>query len=112
MVERVSMRRTEEVRLKLGSDMLGRLNSLADAYGFPVATMGAMAVAEWVVGKETAKRNQQMMLMDVSRKMTGDIAKMFEVLSEDPEFLAASEAVAQKAKDQLNLPLNSPGGES
>ena len=105
MAERVSMRRTEEVRLKLGPDMLERLNTLAEVYGFPVATMGAMAVAEWVVGKETTQQNQRMMMLDISRKMTGEMSKMFEVLADDPEMLAAADAAAHKAKDQLSLPL-------
>ena len=106
MVERVSMRRTEEVRLKLGPDMLVRLNSLAEAHGFPVATMGAVAVAEWVVGKEQSQQNQRMMLLDMSRKMSGDLAEILAQVANDPASLAEAEGIAKKAKDQLSLPLD------
>ena len=46
MAERSLLRRTGDCRVKLDPDMLERLEKLAKAYGFPVATMAAMAIGE------------------------------------------------------------------
>jgi hypothetical protein len=109
MSDKVPLRRTQEVRMKLGPDMLSRLGALAETYGFPLATMSAMAVAEWVVGKEAATKNQRMVLMDMGRQMGGDFAKMLEAIGNDPEALAAAGDVAQRVKDQLEIPLDGTG---
>jgi hypothetical protein len=108
-VQRVSVRRTEEVRLKLGPEMLERFSVQAEAYGFPLATMAAMAVADWVVSKEQAAANQRMLLMDIGRKMSGDVAKLFEAIADDPAALVEAGNIAKKAQDQLNLTLDGSG---
>jgi hypothetical protein len=108
-VERVSIRRTEEVRLKLGPEMLVRLSALAEAHGFPLATMAAVAVSEWVVTKEQAAANQRMMLMDIGRKMGGEFQKMMDGIANDPEALATATGIAEKARDQLEIPLDGSG---
>ena len=104
MEEKGLMRRTGDCRIKLAPDMYERLETLAKAHGFPLATMAAVAVAEWVNTKEQAASNQRMMLLDIGRKMAGDMGKMFETMADSPEVQIAIENVARKAQEQLSLP--------
>ena len=103
MEDRVLTRRTGDCRIKLAPDMYDRLDTLAKAHGFPLATMAAVAVAEWVNSKEANASNQRMMLLDVGRKMAGDMGKMFETMADSPELQVAAEELARKAQGQLTL---------
>ena len=85
MGERSLLRRTGDCRVKLDPDMLERLEKLAKAYGFPVATMAAMAIGEWVNGKEQSAAHQRMLMVDVGRRIAGDLGQMFQELGESPE---------------------------
>ena len=104
MDEKVLTRRTGDCRIKLAPDMYDRLEVIAKAHGFPLATMAAVAVAEWVNTKEQAAKNQRMMLLDIGRQMAGDAAKMFETLADSPEALEAIGKVSAQAQGQLTLP--------
>jgi hypothetical protein len=95
MEDTQSVKRVYECRIKLTQGMYSRLEALAEANGFPVATMGAVAVGEWVNSKEIAQKNQRMMLMDISRQMGGDVAKLFESFADSPQALAEAEAIAK-----------------
>lgn len=95
MEEKEQTRRTGDCRIKLAPDMLARLEELARAYGFPVATMAAVAVAEWVNGKEQQAKNQRMMLLDVGRQVGGQLGELFQAMSDSPEAQAAIDTVAQ-----------------
>jgi hypothetical protein len=104
MEEKGLTRRTGDCRIKLAPDMYERLETLAKAHGFPLATMAAVAVAEWVITKEQTAKNQRMMLMDIGRQMAGDVGKMFEAMADSPEVQIAAEEVARKVQEQLSLP--------
>ena len=101
MAERSLLRRTGDCRVKLDPDMLERLEKLAKAYGFPVATMAAMAIGEWVNGKEQSAAHQRMLMVDVGRRIAGDLGQMFQELSESPEALEQVNAAwASQCADQ------------
>lgn len=104
MEEKGLTRRTGDCRIKLAPDMYERLETLAKAHGFPLATMAAVAVADWVNSKEVAAKNQRMLMLEVGRQMAGDVAKMFEAMADSPEVQIAVEGVARKAQEQLSLP--------
>lgn len=95
MEDREVTRRTGDCRIKLAPDMLARLEELARAYGFPVATMAAVAVAEWVNGKEQQARNQRMMLLDVGRQVGGRLGELFQSVADSPEAQASFDRIAQ-----------------
>lgn len=109
MVVKESSRRTGDCRIKLAPDMMERLEALAKANGFPVATMAAVAVGEWVNTKEQAQRNQRMLMLDVGRQIGGGMQKMFEAMADDPEVQVVSEGIAKRLQGQGDLPLDSSG---
>lgn len=102
MAEKEFVRRTGECRVKLAPDMMERLDALATAHGFPVATMAAVAVAEWVNSKEQHVKNQKMMMLDMSRNMSGELSKILEAVGTDPAMQVMGEEIARKAQGRLN----------
>jgi predicted transcriptional regulator len=104
MEEKGLTRRTGDCRIKLAPDMYDRLDLLAKAHGFPMATMAAVAVADWVNSKELAARNQRMLMLDIGRQLVGEASKMFEAMADSPDVQIAVESVARKAQEQLSLP--------
>lgn len=104
MEDRALTRRTGDCRIKLAPDMYDRLESLAKSHGFPLATMAAVAVADWVNSKELAAKNQRMLMLDIGRQLVGEASKMFEAMADSPEVQIAVEGVARKAQEQLTLP--------
>lgn len=112
MEEREQTRRTGDCRIKLAPDMLARLEELARAYGFPVATMAAVAVAEWVNGKEQQAKNQRMMLLDLGRNVGGQIGEILQAVADSPEAQATFDSVAQNIALQggVKPPPEAPGG--
>ena len=98
------IRRTGECRVKLSPEMMARLDALATAHGFPMATMAAVAVAEWINSKEQNAKNQKMMMLDMGRQIAGEMGKVFGVMADSPELLNQAEEVARRAQEQLNLP--------
>ncbi len=98
MAEKDFVRRTGDVRIKLAPEMRERLDVIAQAYGFPLATMAAVAVAEWVNSKEQNIKNQKMMVMDVGRQVSGQMADLLNALAESPEMSVAAEEVVKKVQ--------------
>lgn len=101
MEDRETTRRTGDCRIKLAPDMLARLEELAKSYGFPVATMAAVAVAEWVNGKEQQAKNQRMMLLDVGRQVGGQLGELFQAMADSPDALAQADTVASSLAEQI-----------
>ena len=98
-------RRTDNVRVKLAPEMMERLERMASNYGMPTATLCAFAIAEWVAGKENNLALSRMAVMDMGRKMGGQVGEMISQMVEGPEF---EQIVAQSsvALSQTNLPLD------
>lgn len=98
-------RRTDNVRVKLAPDMMERLERMAGNYGMPTATLCAFAIAEWVTGKENNLAMSRMAVMDMGRKMSGQIGDIISQVAESPEF---DQIVGQAsvALSQTNLPLD------
>jgi predicted transcriptional regulator len=61
--------RTDSVRIKLSPDMVERLEKLALAYGMPVSTMGAFAVADFINRQENNQELTQKAVMEGTRTM-------------------------------------------
>ena len=98
-------RRTDNVRVKLAPDMMERLERMAGNYGMPTATLCAFAIAEWVTGKENNLAMSRMAVMDMGRKMGGQIGDMISQMADSPEF---DQIIGQAsvALSQTNLPLD------
>ena len=75
-------RRTDNVRVKLAPDMMERLERMAGNYGMPTATLCAFAIAEWVTGKENNLAMSRMAVMDMGRKMGGQIGDMISQMAD------------------------------
>lgn len=99
MAEKEFVRRTGDVRIKLAPEMRERLDSIAQSYGFPLATMAAVAVAEWVNTKEQNSKNQQMMLMDVGRQLGGQLGQVLSTLSDSPGLDIATDALLKQLRE-------------
>lgn len=92
--------RTDSVRLKLAPDMVARLERLAEAYGMPLSTLGAFALAEWVVGKENNVRLTREAVMGVGAVIGGEAQKALAELAASPQLeqfiaLAGSQVASQ-----------------
>lgn len=99
MADKEFVRRTGDVRIKLAPEMRERLDVIAQAYGFPLATMAAVAVAEWVNSKEQNSKNQRMMLMDVGRQLGGQLGQMMDTLAASPELDIATDALVKQLQE-------------
>lgn len=103
-------RRTDSVRVKLAPDMLARLEVQAKAFGMPVATVCAFAVADWIQRQENNLAMARMATMEISRK---GLESMGDMLSEENiERIFAPmlvELAKQQALSQENLPLEHEG---
>lgn len=99
-------RRTNNIRVKLAPDMSERLESMADKYGMPTATLAAFAIAEWLTGKENGLMLSRMAVLDVCRKVGGQVSEMLNQVVNSPDF---DQMIAQSsmALNQVNLPLES-----
>ena len=101
-------RRTDSVRVKLAPDMLTRLEAQAKAFGMPVATVCAFAVADWIQRKENEKAMTRMAVLEATRKS----GEMFNMTDEQMERVFAPmlvELAKQQALTQENLPLEHEG---
>lgn len=78
--------RTDSVRLKLSPDMVARLSRLAEAYGMPLSTLGALALGEWVVSKESNGRLARDAVMAIGAQLGGEIQRALSGFAESPEF--------------------------
>lgn len=108
-------RRTDNVRVKLAPDMMERLERMASNYGMPTATLCAFAIAEWVAGKENSLALGRMAVMDIGRKVGGQVAGLIEEIANSPDFDAAILQASSGALSQPNLPLDgeaAPKGEA
>lgn len=77
--------RTDSVRLKLSPDMVARLERLAEAYGMPLSTLGAFALAEWVVGKENNVRLTREAVMGVGALLGGQAQQALAEMALSPQ---------------------------
>lgn len=98
-------RRTDNVRVKLAPDMMERLERMASNYGMPTATLCAFAIAEWVSGKENQVAVSRMAVMDMGRKIGGQVGDLLSQFGNSSEF---ESIVGQTtaALSQTNLPLD------
>ena len=103
MAEKDFVRRTGDVRIKLAPEMRERLDVIAQAYGFPLATMAAVAVAEWVNSKEQNVKNQEMMMMDVGRQVGGQMAGLLKALGDSPEVAVVAEDVVRQVQGRKGV---------
>lgn len=86
-----TIRRTDSVRVKLAPTIVERLEKRAEVMGMPVATVCAVAVAEWLEQKEQSKAVARMTSLELSRQLGGVMGDMMKQLGEDPELLAVIE---------------------
>lgn len=103
-------RRTDSVRVKLAPEMLTRLEVQAKAFGMPVATVCAFAVADWIQRKENEKAMTRMAVLEATRQS----ADMFNMSEEQMERIFTPmlvEIAKQQALTQENLPLEHEGPE-
>lgn len=98
-------RRTDNVRVKLAPDMMERVERMACNYGMPTATLCAFAIAEWVAGKENNLALARMSVMDIGRKVGGQVSDIIQQILESPEF-DQTLVQASSAFSQPNLPLD------
>lgn len=101
-------RRTDSVRVKLAPEMLVRLESQAKAFGMPVATVCAFAVADWIQRKENEKAMTRMAVLEATRHS----GEMFNLSEEQMERIFTPmlvEIAKQHALTQENLPLEHEG---
>lgn len=98
-------RRTDNVRVKLAPDLMERMERMAGNYGMPTATLCAFAIAEWLNGKENSLAMSRLAVLDMGRKMGGQVSEMLEQMVQGPEF---DQMVSQAsvALSQTNLPLD------
>ena len=97
MVDTTARRRTSDCRVKLDPKMLERLETIAVSNGFPVATMAAVAIAEWVNLKEQAARNQQMAILDFARRSGGQMEDIFKAILSDPDAMQVINSMGDAA---------------
>jgi hypothetical protein len=98
--------RTDSVRLKLSPDMVARLERLAEAYGMPLSTLGAFALAEWVVGKESSVRLAREAVMGIGAALGGDAQKALAEFATSPQL----EAITAQASSVLAGQIGSGNG--
>lgn len=98
-MEKDFVRRTGDVRVKLAPEMRARLDGIAQSYGFPLATMAAVAIAEWVNTKEQSGKNQRMMLMDLARQMGGQMGELLQAVADSPEVADVSDALVKRLQN-------------
>lgn len=101
-------RRTDSVRVKLAPEMLVRLESQAKAFGMPVATVCAFAVADWIQRKENEKAMTRMAVLEATRQ-SGQMMSMTEEQMERVFTPMLVELAKQQALSQENLPLEHEG---
>lgn len=65
--------RDKTIRVRLASDLYGRLEQMADRHGMPVATFAAVAVARFVVQEENTLAATRIGVLEASRKMVGTL---------------------------------------
>lgn len=86
-----TIRRTDSVRMKLAPTIVERLEKRSEIMGMPVATVCAIAVAEWLEQKEQSKAVARMTSLELSRQFGGLMGDMMKQLGDDPEIMAAIE---------------------
>lgn len=68
--------RTEPVRIKLEAGVLARLEHQAQTLGFPVASVCAFAVADWLRRQEQHEQLARLAVLDTVRRGMPDEAAM------------------------------------
>ena len=101
-------RRTDSVRVKLAPEMLVRLEAQAKAFGMPVATVCAFAIADWIQRKENEKAMTRMAVLEATRR-SGEMMNMTEEQIERIFSPMLVELAKQQALTQENLPLEHEG---
>lgn len=89
-----SVARTDSVRLKLSPDMVARLGRLAEAYGMPLSTLGALALGEWVVSKEANVRLAREAVLGIGAQIGGELQRVLSGFADSPEFERLSNQAA------------------
>lgn len=97
-------RRTGDCRVKLAPDVLQRLDRMAETYGMPPATLGAFAIVEWLNQKENSLQLGRMAVLDMSRRVGGQVEEAITAALKDPEF----DSMLLKATDSIQgqLPID------
>lgn len=104
-------RRTDSVRVKLAPEMLARLENQAKAFGMPVATVCAFAVADWIQRQENNLSMARMAVLDMSRKASESMEMTEEQMEKIFTPMLVELAKQQGALSQQNLPLEHEGPE-
>lgn len=99
-----TVRRTDSVRVKLAPEMLERVEVQAKAFGMPVATVCAFAVADWIQRKENEKAMTRMAVLEATRHSSEQL-NMTEEQMERVFGPMLAELAKQQALTQQNLPL-------
>lgn len=101
-------RRTDSVRVKLAPEMLVRLETQAKAFGMPVATVCAFAVADWIQRKENEKAMTRLAVLEATRQ-SGEMLNMTEEQMDRIFTPMLVELAKHQALTQENLPLEHEG---
>lgn len=105
MITNPENRRTDSIRVRLSSEMIERVQRMADSYGMPPATLCAFAVAEWVAGKENNLRLARDAVLGIGSQVGAEMQKVLGHYAESPEFERMA-LQASAAMSQPNLPLD------
>lgn len=66
-----SHQRTHPLRIKLSDDMARRFDALSAQYGMPSSTLAALAIGEFVLGRERALKRTVSGSSDVAQAAAG-----------------------------------------
>lgn len=91
-----TIRRTDSVRVKLSPAIVERLEKRAEVMGMPVATVCAVAVAEWLEQKEQSRKVAHLTAVELANKMGGIFGELVKDLSDDPQ-------IEQMVQQRLSL---------
>ena len=93
--------RNTRLNVRLAPDMLQRVSRVAERLGLAPATVGAIAIAEYVNRKDSERELMEM----IARTQGAAALQLAEKIFEDPEALArmasAVEAAEQQAEPRL-----------
>jgi len=88
------VQRAVRLNLRLSEEMLDRVNALARQMGIPAATLGSVAVAEYVERHDTQR--QQMTL--IAEKVAESSTKAAQAFFADPKALAMVASALEEAE--------------
>lgn len=90
------LQRSVRLNLRLSENMMDRVNALCQQMGIPPATLGSVAVAEYVERHDTQR--QQMVL--IAEKVAESSTRAAEAFFADPKALATLAGALQDAEDK------------